>query len=79
MDDGQGARHILMVPGFSSICSVAEYVDIDFLNYIMAPGPYLWDRGEMAERCSDRFGLCLRAAVLSVCSLLLIIFSPCVV
>ena len=36
----------------------------------------LWGRGEMAERCSDRFGLCLRAAVLSVCSLLSIIIFP---
>ena len=31
----------------------------------------------MAERWTDRFGLCLRAAVLSVCSLLLIMFLPC--
>ena len=30
----------------------------------------------MAERWTDRFGLCLTAAVLSVCSLLLIIMSP---
>ena len=48
----------------------------DFSNYVSAPGLLLWGRGEMAERWSDRFGRCLRAAVLSVCSLLLIIMSP---
>ena len=31
----------------------------------------------MADRWPDRFSLCLRAAVLSVCSLLFIMFLPC--
>ena len=47
-------------------CSFVEYVDIDALTYLKA----------RMDRWPDRFGLCLRAAVLSVCSLLLIIISP---
>ena len=53
--------------------SFVEYVHLDTSTYLKSPG-LLWGRGEMAERWSDRFGLCLRAAVLSVCSLCLIMF-----
>ena len=49
------------------------------LDLFTGSWPLLWGRGEMAERCSDRFGLCLRAAVLSVSSRLLKIFSSLVV
>ena len=43
---------------------------------VLFQGPWslLWGRGEMAERGSDRLGLCLKTAVLSVCSLCLIMF-----
>ena len=49
--------------------SFVEYVDIDTSTYLKAPGQLLWGRGEMAERGFDRHGLCLKTAVLSVCSL----------
>ena len=39
------------------------------LDLFKGPWPLLWGRGEMAERGSDRLGLCLKTAVLSVCSL----------
>ena len=57
--------------------SFVEYVDIGTSTYIKAPGPYCGAEGEMAERGSDRLGLCLKTAVLSVCSLLFIMFLPC--
>ena len=46
-----------------------EYVDIVTSTFFEGPWPLLWGRGEMAERGSDRLGLCLKTAVLSVCSL----------
>ena len=48
MDDGQGARGIPYGSGFLFFLffySFAEYVDIDFLNYIIAPGSFMEQRG----------------------------------
>ena len=47
------------------------------LDLFKGPWSLLWGRGEMADRWPDRISLRLRAAVLSVCSLLLIMFLPC--
>ena len=60
--------------------SFVEYVHIDSTTYSKAPGPYCGGRGEMAERGLVRLGLCLKTAVLSVCSLVLQCFflSLCV-
>ena len=57
--------------------SFVEYVDIDALTFLKAPGPYCGAEGEMADLWPDCFSLCLRAVVLSVCSLLLKMFLPC--
>ena len=39
------------------------------LDLFKGPWPLLWGRGELAERGLVRLGLCLKTAVLSVCSL----------
>ena len=57
--------------------SFVEHADIDTSTLFKGPWSLLWCRGGMADLWPDRFSLCLRAAVLSVCSLLLIMFLPC--
>ena len=48
------------------VYSFIEYVDLDALAYLKAPGPYYGAEGRWRNVVPDRFGLCLRAAVLSV-------------
>ena len=56
-----------------------SFVEYRRLDSFKGPWPLLWGRGEMADLCPDRFGLFLRVAVFSVCSLLSIIFPTFVV
>ena len=71
------ARRVRVQPLLLSLPLFVRYVrGHRRLDLFQGPWFLLWGRGEMADLWPDRFSLCLRAAVLSVCSLLSInVFS----